>query len=394
MPFFTEILNVIVPKLRPTLAGVYIHIPFCKKACHYCNFHFSTSLRQKDEMLLAILQEIDLQQEYLRDAEIDTIYLGGGTPSVLVAKDLNILFKKIYSTFSISANPEITLEANPDDLSPEYLTDLKNATPINRLSIGIQSFSEEDLLWMNRAHNAIEARACIEYAQDIGFDNLTIDLIYGSPTTSDEQWLKNLKIAFEYDIPHISCYGLTVETGTALDSFIKKGKTAPVDEEKSARHFEILMSEMKRFGFIHYEISNFAQPDCFARHNSNYWLGVPYLGIGPSAHSFNGLSRQWNIANNAKYIKSLNEDIVPFTREDLTDVQRYNEYVMTTLRTIWGCDPSVIDSKFGKIFLKYFNKKVLQYIQNQTVITDGKKYYLTDTGRLLADRIAMELFFE
>ena len=345
-------------------------------------------------MLLAILKEIDLQHDYLKEAEIDTIYLGGGTPSVLTAKDLNVLFKKIYSTFSISANPEITLEANPDDLSPEYLTELKNATPINRLSIGIQSFSEEDLLWMNRAHNAIEARACIEYAQDIGFDNLTIDLIYGAPTTSDEQWVKNLKIAFEYDIPHISCYGLTVETGTALDSFIKKGKTAPVDEEKSARHFEILMSEMKRFGFIHYEISNFAQPDSFARHNSNYWLGVPYLGIGPSAHSFDGVSRQWNIANNPKYIKSLYEDIVPFTREDLTDVQRYNEYVMTTLRTIWGCDPSVIDIKFGKTFLKYFNKKVLQYIQNQTVVTDGKKYYLTDTGRLLADRIAMELFFE
>lgn len=394
MPFFTEILKIIVPKLRPTLAGVYIHIPFCKKACHYCNFHFSTSWRQRDEMLLAILKEIDLQHDYLKEAEIDTIYLGGGTPSVLTAKDLNVLFKKIYSTFSISANPEITLEANPDDLSPEYLTELKNATPINRLSIGIQSFSEEDLLWMNRAHNAIEARACIEYAQDIGFDNLTIDLIYGAPTTSDEQWVKNLKIAFEYDIPHISCYGLTVETGTALDSFIKKGKTAPVDEEKSARHFEILMSEMKRFGFIHYEISNFAQPDSFARHNSNYWLGVPYLGIGPSAHSFDGVSRQWNIANNPKYIKSLYEDIVPFTREDLTDVQRYNEYVMTTLRTIWGCDPSVIDIKFGKTFLKYFNKKVLQYIQNQTVVTDGKKYYLTDTGRLLADRIAMELFFE
>ena len=394
MPFFTEILKIIVPKLRPTLAGVYIHIPFCKKACHYCNFHFSTSWRQRDEMLLAILKEIDLQHDYLKEAEIDTIYLGGGTPSVLTAKDLNVLFKKIYSTFSISANPEITLEANPDDLSPEYLTELKNATPINRLSIGIQSFSEEDLLWMNRAHNAIEARACIEYAQDIGFDNLTIDLIYGAPTTSDEQWVKNLKIAFEYDIPHISCYGLTVETGTALDSFIKKGKTAPVDEEKSARHFEILMSEMKRFGFIHYEISNFAQPDSFARHNSNYWLSVPYLGIGPSAHSFDGVSRQWNIANNPKYIKSLYEDIVPFTREDLTDVQRYNEYVMTTLRTIWGCDPSVIDIKFGKTFLKYFNKKVLQYIQNQTVVTDGKKYYLTDTGRLLADRIAMELFFE
>ena len=345
-------------------------------------------------MLGAILSEIDLQKKYLKNADIESIYLGGGTPSVLTVNELDILFKKIYSTFKIKENPEITLEANPDDLSLDYLKDLKKHTPINRLSIGIQSFAENDLLWMNRAHNAIEARACIEYAQDAGFDNLTIDLIYGSPTTSDEQWLKNLKIAYEYDIPHISCYALTVETGTALDNFVKKGKMPPVDEEKSARHFEILMSEMKRFGFIHYEISNFSQPDCYARHNSNYWLGVPYLGLGPSAHSFDGVSRQWNIANNAQYIKSLDEGKVPFTKEDLTSTQRYNEYIMTTLRTVWGCDPSVIDVKFGKNYLKYFNKKILQFIQNQTVMTDGKKYFLTDAGRLLADRIAMELFYE
>ena len=376
------------------MAGIYVHIPFCKKACHYCNFHFSTSLRFKDDMISAILSEIDLQKLYLENAEIETIYLGGGTPSVLTAKELEIIFNKIYATFKIKDNPEITLEANPDDLSIDYLRDLKAGTPINRLSIGIQSFAENDLLWMNRAHNAIEARACIEYAQDAGFDNLTIDLIYGSPTTSDEQWIKNLKIAFEYDIPHISCYALTVETGTALDNFVKNGKTPPVDEEKSARHFEILMSEMKRFGFIHYEISNFAQPNCFARHNSNYWLGVPYLGIGPSAHSFNGTSRQWNVANNAQYIKSLIEGKVPFTQEELTSTQRYNEYIMTTLRTVWGCDPSVIDAKFGKNYLKYFNKKILQFIQHQTVMTDGKKYFLTDEGRLLADRIAMELFYE
>ena len=345
-------------------------------------------------MLNAILKEIELQKDYLGDSTIETIYLGGGTPSVLSSQELNILFRKIYSNFSIESEPEITLEANPDDLSSDYLKSLKNDTPINRLSIGIQSFSEEDLLWMNRAHNAIESRACIEYAQDIGFDNLTIDLIYGSTPTSDEQWIKNLKIAFDYDIPHISCYALTVEADTALDSFIKKGKTKPIEEEKSARHFEILMSEMKRFGYVHYEISNFAQQGCFAKHNSNYWMGVPYLGIGPSAHSYDGTNRQWNIANNAHYIKNLENNEVPFTREELTVAQRYNEYVMTTLRTVWGCDPSVIDHKFGKIYLKYFNQKVLQFIQNQTVMTDGKKYFLTDKGRLLADRITMELFYE
>ena len=196
-----------------------------------------------------------------------------------------------------------------------------------------------------------------------------------------------------YDIPHVSCYALTVETGTALDNFVKKGKTPPVDEEKSARQFEILMSEMARFGFIHYEISNFAQANNFARHNSNYWLGVPYLGIGPSAHSFDGKSRQWNISNNTLYIKSLNDNLVPYEREDLTPTQRYNEYVMTTLRTIWGCDPSVIGHKFGKEYLTYFNKKILQFIQNQRITTDGKKYFLTDSGKLFADKIAMELFF-
>ena len=211
---------------------------------------------------------------------------------------------------------------------------------------------------------------------------------------TNEQWLNNLKIAFEYDIPHISCYNLTVETGTALENFVRKGKVEPVDDEKSAQQFEILMSEMHRFGYLHYEISNFAQPNSFARHNSNYWLGVPYLGIGPSAHSFDGKNRQWNIANNAKYIKSLGENAVPSTLEELTDTQRYNEYVMTTLRTIWGCDPSVIDLKFGKNYLIYFNKKILEFVQNHTVMTDGKKYFLTDKGRLFADKIAMELFYE
>jgi oxygen-independent coproporphyrinogen III oxidase len=375
------------------LAGIYIHIPFCKKACHYCNFHFSTTLRQKDALLSAILTELDLQKDYLQNAPIETIYFGGGTPSVLNIKELDTIFKKIKEHFTLVANPEITFETNPDDLSLDYLKDLKNHTPINRLSIGIQSFSEADLLSMNRAHNAIEARACIEYAQDVGFDNLTVDLIYGSPTTSHEQWLQNLKIVFDYDIPHISCYALTVEEGTALHTHIKKGITKPVEEEKSAQQFEVLMREMAHSNYIHYEISNFAQPDCFARHNSNYWHGVPYMGIGPSAHSFNGISRQWNIANNAQYIKSLDNKILPFEREDLTPTQRYNEYVMTSLRTIWGCDPSHIHKQFGKKYLTHFNTHILQYVQNETVETDGKKYFLNNAGKLFADKIAMELFF-
>jgi oxygen-independent coproporphyrinogen III oxidase len=375
------------------LAGLYIHIPFCRKACHYCNFHFSTSMKSKSELVVAIAEELELQKDYLKNEPLETIYFGGGTPSVLTATELNFLFDKIYTLYKIAPNPEITLEANPDDLNFDYLKSLRAETPINRLSIGIQSFAEEDLRWMNRAHNAIEARMCIEYAQDAGFDNLTVDLIYGSPTTTDEQWLQNLQIVFDYDIPHISCYALTVEEGTALDNFVKKGKRPNVDEERAARHFEMLMDEMRRNGFLHYEISNFALPDRFARHNSNYWLGATYLGVGPSAHSFDGVSRQWNVAHNPQYVKALRDGNVPFTREDLTTTQRYNEYVMTTLRTIWGCDPIEINARFGKEYLKHFNQKIMQPIKNQTVTTDGKKYFLSDKGKLLADRITMELFY-
>jgi oxygen-independent coproporphyrinogen-3 oxidase len=345
-------------------------------------------------MLVAIEKELDLQKDYLKNTPIETIYFGGGTPSVLSVSELNFLFKKIFELHKVSVNAEITLEANPENLTEEYVLGLKKDTPINRLSIGIQSFAEEDLQWMNRTHNAIEARMCIEFAQDANFDDLTIDLIYGTPTLSDEQWFKNLQTAFDYDIPHISSYALTVEPKTALDNFIKKGKYPSVDEEKTARHFEVLMDEMRRNGYIHYEISNFAQPHKYAKHNSNYWLGVPYLGIGPSAHSFNGKTRQWNIANNALYINSLKEGKIPFTREELTVTQRYNEYIMTSLRTIWGCDPAIISQRFGSKYLQYFNKKIVPFVQIETVLTNGKSYFLTDRGKLLADNIAMELFFD
>lgn len=375
------------------LAGIYIHIPFCRKACHYCDFHFSTSLKLKGEMLSALIAEIHLRKDYLNGAAIDTIYFGGGTPSLFSADELNQIFEAIHSHFSVVEGAEITLEANPDDLSFDYLTKLRQ-TPINRLSIGIQSFSEEDLRWMNRAHNAIEARACIEYAQDAGFENLTIDLIYGSPTTSDAQWVKNLATAFDYDIPHVSCYALTVEDNTPLSSLIKKGRLHAVEEDHAARQFEILMEEMRRNGFVHYEISNFAQPGRFSRHNSNYWLGVPYLGVGPSAHSFDGQSRQWNVSHNPQYIQALKQNSLSFTKEDLTPVQQYNEYIMTSLRTIWGCDPLFIVQKFGRAFLRNFNKKILPLVQNKMVMTDGKKYFLTDNGKLLADRITMELFHD
>ena len=287
-------------------------------------------------MVEAIIRELDLQRDYLRGEPLQSIYFGGGTPSLLDTGELTQIFEKINQLHRVAPDAEITLEANPDDLTPEKLRDLKNYTPVNRLSIGIQSFADEDLRWMNRAHTSSHARACLDEALTIGFHDLTIDLIYGSPTTPDEQWAENLRLAFEYDIPHLSCYCLTVEDGTALGTFVRRGQQPPVDEDRAARQFETLMQQSEKRGYEHYEISNFAKPGRYARHNTNYWRSEPYLGVGPSAHSFDQISRQWNVANNAQYINALAESKIPFEREVLTPEQRYNEYVMTGLP---GCKP-------------------------------------------------------
>ena len=372
------------------MSGIYIHIPFCKQACHYCNFHFSTSLKYKSEMVAAILQEIDLQKNYLPDKKLETIYLGGGTPSLLNQQDLGLFFEKINQIYEVADDAEITLEANPDDLTLNQLRMLKT-TPINRLSIGVQSFSEEDLKFMNRAHNAAEAKSCIQNAQEIGFDNLTVDLIYGSPTTSDAQWESNVRQLIDFQIPHLSCYCLTVEPKTALGHFVKKGKVQPVDEEQSAQQFEVLMQMMQANGYDHYEISNFATPQHYARHNSNYWLGKSYLGVGPSAHSFDGKTRQWNVANNARYLRALNANQLNFEKEILSPEQQYNEYVMTALRTMWGADLEKIKT-FGEHFLHHFSQKTDFFIQNKTMERKGRFFILTKKGKLLADNIAMELF--
>ncbi len=379
------------------MSGIYIHIPFCKQACHYCNFHFSTSLKYKSQMIDAILKEIDLQKNYLADKNLETIYFGGGTPSLLDERDLNLFFEKINQIFEVKKDAEITLEANPDDLTLEKLRMLKS-TPINRLSIGVQSFSEIDLKTMNRAHNVMEAESCIQNAQSLGFDNLTVDLIYGSPTTSNNQWETNVQKLFDFEIPHLSCYCLTVEPGTALDHFVKKGKAQPVDDEKAAHQFEVLMQMMEANGYDHYEISNFAKPGKYARHNSNYWSGKSYLGVGPSAHSFDGKSRQWNIANNALYIKAVefegmeSSNLRPrFEKEILSSEQQYNEYVMTALRTMWGCDLGKIKT-WGNDFEKHFLKSSEFFVQNETMEKDGDHFILTKKGKLLADNIAMEMF--
>jgi oxygen-independent coproporphyrinogen-3 oxidase len=381
------------------MSGIYIHIPFCKQACHYCNFHFSTSMKYKSEIINAILKEIELQKNYLANKNIKTIYFGGGTPSLLNERELNLFFEKINQLFHIEKDAEITLEANPDDLTLEKLRQLKS-TPINRLSIGVQSFAEIDLKSMNRAHNVKEAESCIQNAQSLGFNNLTVDLIYGSPSTSNEQWRRNVQKLFDFEIPHLSCYCLTIEPGTALDHFVKRGKAQPVDDEKSAHQFEVLMQMMESNDYHHYEISNFAKPGNYARHNSNYWSGVSYLGVGPSAHSFNGKSRQWNIANNALYLKAIdfdknniNEKGSRFEVEILSLKQQYNEYIMTALRTMWGCNLGKIRT-WGDDFEKYFLKSSEVFLKNGTLKQDRGSFVLTKKGKLLADNIAMELFFE
>ena len=373
------------------MAGIYIHIPYCKQACTYCNFHFSTQLKTKSDLLNALLKEIELRKNYLGEEEISTIYFGGGTPSLLATDELGQLFDKFERTFKLSNDLEITLEANPDDLDERKLRELKS-TPINRLSIGIQSFRDEDLKWMNRAHNSQLADYAVKAAQDKGFENITIDLIYGLPGLSNTDWKKNLDTAFKLNVPHISSYSLTVEANTALDVLIKKGKSKPVDDNKSAEQMIILMQKMKENNFTHYEISNFCKENMFSRHNTSYWKGEKYLGLGPSAHSYNKESRQWNVANNIKYITSIAEHKLPFEQEVLTEKDRYNEYVMTSLRTMWGADSDKVKSSFNEIFHRHFISAGEKFTMENLLIKKQNTYVLTNEGRLVADRIILDFF--
>jgi oxygen-independent coproporphyrinogen-3 oxidase len=376
------------------MAGIYLHIPFCKQACTYCNFHFSTSLKQKDALLEALLKEIQLQRDWLQGEQIETVYLGGGTPSLLSADELNRIFEALFETFGISRLKECTLEANPDDLSIAYLKSLKG-TPVDRLSVGIQSFREEDLRYMNRAHTAQQSDYALKAAQDSGFTNLSIDLIYGTPGLSDKAWLENINKMAALRVPHFSAYALTVEEGTALFHAIAKKGAAPVDAAQSAAQAELLMHEAVRLGYDQYEISNFAKPGCYAVHNTSYWQGIPYLGLGPSAHSFNGGDvRQWNIANNALYVKSiLTEDKVPFEREKLSPVQRLNERIMTSLRTMWGCDLNKLESEWGNDARQSVQRNAQRFLEDGSMLQQGDKLVLTNKGKLFADGIAAELFF-
>lgn len=375
------------------MQGLYIHIPFCKKACHYCDFHFSTSLKYKDDLLDALHAEIALQANYLPKNTLNTIYFGGGTPSLLTQKEIEDILNTVSKHFTISPNAEITLEANPDDINTLMVKGLKQAG-VNRLSIGIQSFFEEDLLWMNRAHNAAQANTCIDIALQSGIENITADLIYGYPLLTDDKWQANMAKMLNTGINHLSAYSLTVEAKTALAHQIKKGNTPPPIPDQAARHFEMLMDAIAAKVWQHYEISNYCKADNFALHNTNYWKNEPYLGIGPSAHSYNGKERQWNVANNAQYINALKNNQIPAEIEQLSPVDTFNEYIMTGLRTQWGINLQTISEKWGKNFSDRLEKEISVFIQNSTIQLQNNAYTLTRKGKLLADYISSELFAE
>lgn len=388
------------------MSGIYIHIPFCKQACHYCDFHFSTSLKKKGEMIAALAKEIELRKSELLDSArsvsevVETIYFGGGTPSILQVSDLKLLIDAVYKNYKVVENPEITIEANPDDLISQALSfraqsrnlyEEYHSIGINRLSIGIQSFFEDDLKLMNRAHNSAEAKECLALASQY-FDNISVDLIYGIPGMSNEKWLQNIETALSFKIPHISSYALTVEPKTALHTFIQKGIIPQPDDEVAQEHFQILVDKLTENNFIHYELSNFGKENYFSKNNSSYWLGKKYIGIGPSAHSYDGEKRGWNVSNNTLYIKSIQENKLPLETEILSKTDRYNEYIMTGLRTIWGISLDRIENEFGKSYLDYLNQQSAKYIEDHLLFVDENVLRTTKNGKFLSDGIASDLF--
>ncbi|MEN8798322.1 MAG: radical SAM family heme chaperone HemW [Flavobacteriaceae bacterium] len=372
------------------MAGIYIHIPFCKQACHYCDFHFSTSLKKKEVMLSAIQKELELRAEELSGQEVSSLYFGGGTPSLLEAGEIIRLIDCVRENYALSRDAEITLEANPDDLDRNKISGLAS-TEINRLSIGIQSFFEEDLKLLNRAHTSNQSHHSLKMAKE-HFENISIDLIYGIPNQTIQNWRQNLEWALEYDLPHISSYALTVEPRTALRSFIDKGLIQQIDEQQVEEQFYLLIDELEKNGYVHYEISNFGKPGYYSRNNTAYWQGKSYVGIGPSAHSYDGFNRSWNVSNNSKYINSLHRDILPSEKEKLSKRDRYNEYVMTGLRTVWGVSLGKLRDDFGSSYQKYLLQQSEEYLNDQLLELEGDVLRITKKGKFLADGIASHLF--
>lgn len=372
------------------MSGIYIHIPFCKQACHYCDFHFSTNLKYKAQIIDALCDELRFRESEYKNTSVQTIYFGGGTPSVLDIHEVEKILQVVDDHYQVNERAEITLEANPDDLTLEKIMELSK-TRINRLSIGVQSFFEEDLKLMNRAHSAEEAQACIEEAVKY-FPNISIDLIYGIPGMSNDRWRENLYKAISLKTPHISSYALTVEENTALKSFIEKGIVPQVEDEVAQEHFNILLDVMQLHSFENYEFSNFGKQGFFSENNTAYWTGKSYIGIGPSAHSFDGKRRGWNISNNVKYMKAIQAGKLPMEIEELTLVDQYNEYVMTGLRTIYGVSLEKIERDYGVNFKDYLLKQAQEYLKDHLLYLDGDTLLVTRKGKFLSDGIASELF--
>ncbi len=374
------------------MAGIYIHIPFCKQACNYCNFHFSLSLTNKDAITKAIVTEIELSNGFIEDKNIETIYFGGGTPSLLNMDEIGLIFSAIRTKFIVSPLAEITLEANPDDIS---VTNMQSwiSFGVNRLSVGLQSFNEAELKWMNRAHNAAQSLDCLDVIENAGIKNYSVDLIYGSPLQSNNDLKKNIEIIANRNIPHVSCYALTVEKKTMLEKLIKKNKSLLIDDEKQARQFQLLLQMMEEAGYEQYEISSFCTLGNRSKHNSSYWQGKPYFGFGPSAHSYNGYNkRRWNIANNSLYLQSLKNNTTPYEEEILTDADRLNEYVMIAIRTIEGINLKKITVEYGKENSSRILKLSQKYIEVKKIKHTGCFLLLTKEGMFFADGIAGDLF--
>lgn len=372
------------------MSGIYLHIPFCKQACHYCDFHFSTNLEKKSAMIAALQTELELRKQEFEGETVETIYFGGGTPSVLEIEEIAAIVETIHEYYTVVDHPEVTLEANPDDLSTAKILGLSSSS-INRLSIGIQSFDAEDLILMNRVHLASEAIECVGAAAEV-FDNISIDLIYGIPNMTNDRWKRNIDRALSFNIPHISSYALTVEPKTALAAFIKKGTVPSLDDSAAQEHFHILIDTLEAAGYVHYEISNFGRPGFFSRNNTAYWQGKKYMGIGPSAHSYDGFRRGWNINNNPKYLKALQARLLPMEIEVLSKRDRYNEYVMTGLRTIWGVSLDRVRSEFGPKYSEYLLRQVEPHLRNHLLYLDGDTLLISKKGKFLADGIASDLF--
>ncbi len=373
------------------MAGIYVHIPFCKQSCSYCDFHFSTSLKYKEDLIQALIAEIGSRKNQLTQ-KINTIYFGGGTPSLLNYDDLSKIVDSVYKNYNVANDIELTLECNPDDLSQNKLKELVGAG-VNRLSIGVQSFNEDELRFFNRAHNSNEAEASIKRSQDVGFENITIDLIYGSPLLTDNIWLENLNKVNDFKVPHLSAYGLTLEPKTRLAHQITSGQLPQLDDDKMITQFKTLMQKTKAFGLSQYEVSNFGKEGFYSQHNSNYWKGEEYLGFGPSAHSFIGDRRVWNVANNIKYIKALTNNEAYFEEELIDEKTAYNEYVLTRLRTIWGVDIAYISNNFNEELNHHFQKEIQQYMNSSYLQTINNKIILTEEGFFIADKITSDLFY-